>query len=142
MKKFINKKVAAIGAGLMLVAAALTGCGTDAATVDQNIKTEADKFNIQRTIVATNGITGDVIAYVEGRCSFELSDQRADFLCKVSDKGNTGEFRKYTAKVGDQDSIFIAMEEPVEVNKYHTKFVIRPQAILPEFDIQIGEDKD
>lgn len=137
----LNKKIAAIGAGLMLAAVALTGCGTDAATVDQNLKTEADKFNIQRTIVATSGITGEPIALVGGRCSFELSGQRADLLCKVGDKGKTGEFRKYTLKLGDQDSIFIAMEEPVEVNKYHTKFVIRPQAVLPEFDIQIGEDK-
>lgn len=138
----LNKKIAAVAAGMLMAAVALTGCGTDAATVDQNLKTEADKFNIQRTIVATSGITGEPIALVEGRCSFELSGQRADLLCKISDKGNNGEFRKYTLKLGDQDSIFIAMEEPVEVSKYHTKFVIRPQAALPEFDIQIGEDKD
>lgn len=137
----IMKKAAIAATAAIALAIGLAGCGTDAGTVDQNLKTEADKFNIQRTIVATNGITGDVIAYVEGRCSFELNGQRADFLCKVSDKGDTGEFRKYTAKIGDQDSIFIAMEEAVEVNKYHTKFVIRPQAILPEFDIQIGGDE-
>lgn len=137
----IMKRAAIAATGLIALAIALAGCGTDAQTVDTNLKTEADKFNIQRTIVATSGITGAPIALVEGRCSFELSGQRADLLCKISDKGNTGEFRKYTLKLGDQDSIFIAMEEAAEVNKYHTKFVIRPQAVLPEFDIQIGGDE-
>lgn len=139
----LTKKKSLAAAGAILSAFLLMGsaCSTDAATVDQNLKTEADKFNIQRTIVATNGINNSTIAYVEGRCSFTLKGNRADLLCKISDKGNTGEFRKYTLKVGDQDSIFIAMEEPAEVNKYHTKFVIRPQAMLPEFDIQIGGDE-
>lgn len=136
----MKKKISAALAGIAALVLVLTGCGTDAQTVDTNLKTEADKFNIQRTIVATSGITGAPIALVEGRCSFELDGQRADLLCKISDKGNTGEFRKYTLRLGDQDSIFIAMEEAAEVNKYHTKFVIRPQAVLPEFDIQIGGD--
>lgn len=124
-------------AGALVLGLTLAGCSSDADTVSRNIATEAEKFNVQRTVVATSGITGEAIAYVEGRCSFELSGARVDLTCKVSAE----EYRKYTIKLGDQDSVFIAMEKPIDVSEYHTKFVIRPQSIIPEFDIQIGEDE-
>ena len=136
--KFTKKK-AALALGAILGSFALMGaaCTSDADRVSENIAIEAEAFNVQRTIVAVNGITGENIAYVEGRCSFEASGKRFDLTCKYG----PDEYRKHTLIVGDQDSIYVAMEEPIDVSEYHTKIIIKPQNIIPEFDISIGEDK-
>lgn len=136
MKKAI-KKFGAIAAGLILATVALTGCESDADKVSENIAIEAEQFNVQRTIVATSGITGETLMYAEGRCSFEASGKRFDLTCKYG----PDEYRKSTFLFGDQDSIYVAMEKSIDVSEYHTKIVIKPQNIIPEFDISIGEDE-
>lgn len=137
MKKFINKKVAAILGGAAALALILTGCESDATVVDRNIATEAEQFNVQRTIIAINGITGETIAMVEGRCSFESSGRRFDLTCKYGPE----DYRKHTLILGDQDSVYVAMEKGIDVSEYHTKIILKPQNALPEFDIYIGEDE-
>lgn len=136
MKKAI-KKFGAIAAGLILATVALTGCESDADKVSENIAIEAEAFNVQRTIVATSGVTGANLLYVEGRCSFETSGKRIDLTCKYG----PDQYRKHTMLFGDLDSIYVAMEEPIDVSEYHTKIIVKPQNIIPEFDISIGEDE-
>ena len=41
----------------------VSGCTSDADMADQNIKTAAEQFEVQRTIVGINGITGKTIFY-------------------------------------------------------------------------------
>lgn len=133
-----NKKKAALTLAAIVGSFALMGaaCTSDADKVSENIAIEAEQFNVQRTIVATSGITGQNLLYVEGRCSFESSGKRVDLTCKYG----PDEYRKHTLLFGDQDSIYVAMEEPIDVSEYHTKIIIKPQNIIPEFDISIGED--
>lgn len=131
-----TSKKAAVGA-LALCMLALAGCASDADKVSENLATEAEKFNIQRTIVGVNGITGDTIFYAEGRCSFESSGRRFDVTCKYSED----EYRKHVFILGDQDSVVVTQEVAADVSEYHTKIVLKPQNLLPEFDILVGEDR-
>ncbi len=142
----LNKKILGVAAGLIIAGTALAGCSSvtttngesDADKVSENIALEAEAFQVQRSITATSGITGEVLFIAEGRCSFEYPGEgRVDAICKYG----PDEYRKHTFIIGDQDQVIIAQEKPIDVSEYHTKIIIKPQNIIPEFDISIGEDE-
>lgn len=129
-------KIGALAVGVAAAAALLTGCTSDADQASKNIATAAESFEVQRTIVGINGITGKTIFFAEGRCSFEYpSGGRVDVTCKYS----KDEYRKHVFILGDQDSVVVTQEKAIDVSEYHTRVVLKPQNILPEFDIQVGE---
>lgn len=140
------KTITTIGA-LLIAGVALTGCSnavttnngeSDADKVSENIALEAEAFQVQRTITATSGVTGEILFVAEGRCSFEYpSDNRVDAICKYG----PDEYRKHVFLLGDQDSVVISQEKPIDVSEYHTKIVIKPQNAIPEFGISVGEDE-
>jgi hypothetical protein len=133
-------KIAGVGLVFVLGTFALTGaaCSTDSTVVDENIKTAAEQFEVQRTIVGQSGIDGKVFLFAEGRCSFEYpSAHRVDVICKYG----PDEYRKHVVIFGDQDRVVITQEVAIDASEYHTRVVLKPQNIIPEFDIQVGEDK-
>lgn len=140
MKKAIIAGVIAI-AGII----GLAGCtatpdngNSDADKAAYNVSMEAESFQVQRTITALSGITGEVLFVAEGRCSFEYPENnRVDVICKYSED----EYRKHTFIIGDQDQVIIAQEEPIDVSEYHTKIIIKPQNLIPEFGLSVGEDE-
>jgi hypothetical protein len=134
LKKFTKLIIAGVVAGAAL--AGLTGCVSDADTADNNIKTAAEQFEVQRTIVGINGITGKTIFYAEGRCSFEQpTSRRFELVCKYG----PNEFRKQVFIMGDQDSVAITQEEAIDVSVYHTRIVLKPESLIPEFDLEVGK---
>lgn len=135
-----NKIITSIAA-LVLAGAALAGCTSDADKASENLSTAAETFEIQRTIIATNGITGKTMLFVEGRCSLESADSflagALEITCKISSDG----YVKHFYVPGDQDQVVITQEEPIDVSEYHTRVILKPQNLLPEFDIMLGEDQ-
>jgi hypothetical protein len=135
MRKNIIKGAAA----LALIATAgigIVGCTSDADKASENISTAAEQFEIQREVVVINGITGKTILYAEGRCSFEdLGSRRFDLTCKVA----ANEYTRNTVFIGDQDSVTITQAAPIDVSVYHTRIILKPENILPEFDIEVGK---
>jgi len=129
-KRFIG--VAAIAVATI---ALLSGCISDADTVDENIKVAAEQFEVQRTIVGINGISGDVIFYAEGRCSFEDYGERFDLICRYA----PDEYRKHVFMMGDQDSVVVTQEESIDVSVYHTRIILKPENLIPEFDLEVGK---
>lgn len=127
-------------AGLIAVAALFTlaACSSDADKASENISTAAEAFEVQRTIVGINGITGKTIFFAEGRCSFEYpSGGQVDVTCKYG----PSEYRKHVFILGDQDSVVVTQEEAIDVSEYHTRIILKPQNVIPEFDIMVGEDE-
>jgi hypothetical protein len=90
---------------------------------------------VQRTIVGINGITGETIFFAEGRCSFETSGRRFDVTCKYAEN----EFRKHVFILGDQDSVVVSQEKAFDVSVYHTRIILKPENLIPEFDLEVGE---
>lgn len=132
MKKIIALAILAVGAII------ISGCTSDADKASENISTAAEAFEVQRTIVATNGITGEIMLFAEGRCSFEYpSSGRIDITCKYG----PDDYRRHTYIRGDQDQVVITQEVGIDVSEYHTRIVLKPQNIIPEFDIMVGEDQ-
>lgn len=131
-----RKKPLIIAAVIAAAAFALTGCTSDADTANENIKTAAEQFEVQRTIVGINGITGNTLFYAEGRCSFEdMGGDRFDLICRYG----PNEYRKHVFFMGDQDSVTVTQEEPIDVSVYHTRIVLKPETIIPEFDLEVGK---
>ena len=133
------KKILAVISLVFLGLVGLTGCvtETDADVASTNIATAAEQFEVQRTFVGINGISQEVIFYAEGRCSFETGSGRFDVTCKYG----PDEYRKHVFILGDQDSVVITQEKPIDVSEYHTRIVLKPQNLIPEFDLEVGEDK-
>jgi len=135
-------------AGIAMALVALTGCAapvttsngeSDADKVRENIALEAEAFQVQRTINVIDGISGEITFTAEGRCSFEYpgDNGRVDAVCKYG----PSEYRTHTFIIGDQDKVIIAQEAAIDVSEYHTKVIIKPQNIIPEFGLSVGEDK-
>lgn len=127
-----------VGAALVAVAAmGLVGCTSDADKAGYNIAVAAEAFEVQRTIVGINGISGETIFFAEGRCSFEAVERRFDVTCKY----DADSYRKHVFILGDQDSVVVTQEKAIDVSEYHTRIILKPQNLIPEFDLQVGEDE-
>lgn len=119
----------------------INACGdSNADTVSQNISDEAEKFKVGRRIVVTNGITGKDVYRIEGRCSFEDKSDRIDVVCRDKTSGpKNRQFTKASVHLGDQDEWASVQLGPISVSEYRTKIIIRPEAIVPDFDLVTGD---
>ena len=113
----------------------LTGCGSNADTVSENISKEADKFKVGRRIVVTNNITDKVEFEVVGRCAFFDKGDRLDVICKDSPK----QFTKASIGLGDNNTWASVQLGTISVSEYRTKIIIRPTSIVPDLDLVTGE---
>lgn len=127
MKKIIISLIA-------LAALALTGCTSDADRVNENLSTDAEQFNVQRTIVFYNGITESYIAVVEGRCSIERNERWMQAVCKVG----PDQYTRDEVGLSDNVTYFVLQTKPVDANNYRKKIVLKPGNALPDFDVEVG----
>jgi hypothetical protein len=130
----VKKKIAAIAIALGLLFGA-TACGSDAKTASENVSKAADQFEVQRKIVGVNGITDKVAFEVEGRCSIEPEDRKLVVLCKHGDN----DYRKHYVGLSDNTYWVAEQMEGIDVSVYHTRIVIRPEAVIPDFDLEGGK---
>ena len=77
----MNKFFAAIVAVFALFT--LAACQDDAKVASYNISKAADNFEIDRRIVFYNGINGEYMLTIEGRCSIEDQTTQLEVTCKV-----------------------------------------------------------
>ena len=80
-------KIKLLAVGLMC-ATALVGCSRDAQVASRNLSHAADNFQLDRRIVFYNGVTGDYVLTIEGKCAFEaVSERKVDVTCKTQRHG-------------------------------------------------------
>lgn len=115
------------------IAAILSGCDNDARVASRNLSQAADSFEINRRIVFYNGITGEYMLSLEGRCSFDVSNtNKLDVTCKTGPK----EYKKHSLGLSDNVSFFSEQLDGKDVSVYHYKVVFKPQTILPDVDFK------
>lgn len=134
------KKAIAIGA-VALTALTLVGCNeTQADKASENLSIAADNFEVQRSIVGINGITGETIFLVEGRCSL-TRDGDLVVTCKHGeDENGEADLRKHYLGLSDNVTYVSTQLEGIDVSTYHTRIILKPQTIIPEFDIDLTSD--
>jgi hypothetical protein len=129
-----KSRILAAAAGIALTAVALAGCDSDSEVASRNISTAADNFEVQRLIVGINGITDTVLFSVEGRCSITRD---GDLV--VTCKHGPDDYRKHHLGLSDNVTFVSTQLEGIDVSVYHTRIILKPENILPGFDLSTGK---
>lgn len=127
------KKVIAIVAALALIGGA-TACESDADVASKNLSKDADNFKVPRRIVFYNGVTGDYILVIEGRCSLGNADKDGELsvTCKVGDD----QYKKHFLGLSDNVTYFAEQLEGKNVSVNHYKVIFKPSTIVPDPEIR------
>ena len=107
------------------------GCD-DAEIASYNLSKASDNFEIDRRIVFYNGITGDYMLTVEGRCSIVDQTTQLEVTCKTG----PNDHRKHFLGLSDNVTYFAEQLSPGDVSAYHHRITFKPQAIIPDFDFR------
>lgn len=109
----------------------LAACSSDADVASQNLSKAAEQFEINRRIVAINGITDKYLLVVEGKCSIEWPDgARADVICKLED----GSFVKHTVHLSDNVTVMSEQTNGTEVSTDQYRVIFKPEVLVPNVD--------
>lgn len=114
---------------------ALAGCESDAQMASYNISKAADMFEVDRRIVFYNGITGDYILSLEGRCSIKDSLGQLEVTCKTG----ANQFKKHFLGLSDNVTYFAEQLDSLGVSVYHYRVIFKPQTIVPNVDLEVGK---
>lgn len=116
--------------------AVLAGCTSDADKASENLSKAAEQFEVQRRIVGINGITDAPAFEVEGRCSIER-DGDLIVICKHG----PDDFRKHYVGLSDNTFYVATQIEGLDVDVYRTRIIIKPENIVPNFDLTTSGGK-
>lgn len=119
---------------LVVMVLLLAGC-TDADVASQNLSKAADTFQIDRRIVFYNGITGEYILVIEGKCSLGNADAPGELtvVCKVGDN----EYKKHFLGLSDNVTYFAEQIDGADVSVYQYKVIFKPTTIIPDIELSI-----
>ena len=117
----------------VLMAIVLAGC-TDASVASKNLSKAADMFELNRRIVFYNGITGEYMLSVEGRCSIKADgmDKQLEVTCKTGPEA----YKKHFLGLSDNVTYFSEQLESTNVDVYHYRVIFKPAAIIPDVDLE------
>ena len=124
------KKLTIIAAGLSLLG--LAACQDDAIVASQNISKAADNFEVTRKTVFYNGISGEYMLELVGRCSINDDMRQLEVTCKTG----PDEYVKHFLGLSDNVTYFAQQLEGVDVNVYHNRITWKPQQIIPDIDFR------
>lgn len=123
---------------LAFASIALVGCTSQADTVSENLSREADEFKVDRRITFINGITDEYLLTIEGKCSQVNEGKQIVVTCKIGDDS----YKKHFLGLSDNVTYVSEQIEGVDVDPYRYKVVFRPEAILPDIDLQTSDNPD
>lgn len=123
------KKVTILSA---LAAMALAACQDDAVVASHNISKAADNFEVTRKTVFYNGITGEYMLELIGRCSISDEGQQLEVTCKTGPDS----YVKHFLGLSDNVTYFAQQMEGIDVSVYHNRITWKPQSIVPDIDFR------
>jgi hypothetical protein len=119
---------------MAMVLVAVAGC-TDADVASQNLSKSADMFEITRRVVFYNGITGEYILVVEGRCS--IYSDNADHQLELTCKTGPNEYKKHYLGLSDNVTYFAEQIDGASVDEYRYRVIFKPETIVPDIDLEM-----
>ena len=124
-----------VGAGLALaLAVPLAACEPAADVAARNISTAADNFEVDRRVIFYNGITGQHILSIEGRCSLGNNDTplRMSVICKTGPNS----FKRHFLGLSDNVTFFAEQLEQSPASVYRNRVIWNPLAAIPAIEIR------
>ena len=133
----MNKKILISLFSLCTLLFTGSGC-SDADIASHNLSKDADNFKIERRIVFYNGITGDYMLSIEGRCSLGNNDpaKQLSVTCKTGEDA----YKKHFLGLSDNVTYFVEQIEARDVSVYNYKVIFKPSVIVPDIDVKAGID--
>ena len=119
---------------LILLSVLFAGCNTDANVASRNLSKAADMFELERRIVFYNGITGEYILTIEGKCSLSGSGAYLAVTCKTG----ADQYKKHFLGLSDNVTYFSEQLEQVSVSIYRYRVVFKPESIIPSVDLDLS----
>ena len=113
----------------------LSGCTDDAKVVSSNLSKAADMFEVDRRVNFLNGITDRYMLVIEGKCSINDQVNQLEVTCKTG--SNT--YKKHFLGLSDNVTYFVEQLESKGVSAYHYKVIFKPEAIIPDIDVEVSE---
>ena len=108
------------------------GSCSDAKVASLNVSTAARNFEIDRRIVFYNGVTGDYMLTIEGRCAIGNRRSRLEVTCKIGE----ADYRKHYLGLSDNVTYFAEQLSPGDVSAFHHRITFKPQVIVPDIDFR------
>lgn len=119
----------------LLLGVVLVGAGcSDADVASYNLSKDADYFKIQRRIVFYNGINGEYMLTIEGRCS--LGNQDPSGQLSVTCKTGEDQYKKHFLGLSDNVTYFVEQIDAKNVDANHYKVIFKPSVIIPDIDLK------
>jgi len=136
----ITKIMSVIVLGVMISASSfLSGCSTDADVASRNLSIAADSFQIERRIVFFDTWTDTYLLSIEGLCSIKSgAGTTGTEAVAVTCKTGQDEYKKHYLGLGGNVTYFSEQIREAEVNVYHYKVIFKPQSIVPDVDLSVG----
>lgn len=137
----LRNKIMASAAAAVVALTALTGCSTQADTVNYNLNQDAESFKLMRDIYAINGITDTVLLHVQGRCSLETSDSFLAGAVEITCKVEEDRFKKNFVYLSDNVTFSVEQMDSSDADPFHYVWLVRPETIVPEIDVQTSQNQ-
>lgn len=118
--------------------AAIGGCKSDADKTSENLSKAAENFEVRRNIVGINGITDKVLFEIEGRCSLEYGESMKNTLDVIC-KNGPDSYEKHYVGMSDNVTFVSTQLEGYDADEYRTRIILKPQNLIPDFDLQTGD---
>lgn len=116
---------------LLTIIAILAAC-TDADIASHNLSKAADMFELERRVVFYNGITGEYILTIVGRCSVQSRG-----MLSVTCKTGEDQYKKHYLGLSDNVTYFSEQLEPSAASVYRYRVIFKPATIVPDVDLRI-----
>ena len=133
------RKSGLVIAGVVILVAVVLGLQscTDAEVASRNLSKASDQFEVDRRVVFYNGITGEYMLVIEGRCSIKADtmDGQLEVTCKTGEDA----YKKHFLGLSDNVTYIVEQLEPKDVSTAHYRVVFKPQTILPDIDLRADE---
>jgi hypothetical protein len=113
----------------------LTACQDAATVANRNISKAADNFEVHRRVVFINGITGQYILTVEGRCS--LSAGETANSVRVTCKTGPDEYLRHQIGLSDNVTFLAEQLRDVKASEFRYRITFNPLAAVPDINARI-----
>lgn len=129
----MKKKLIAVAAVIVaLLGTTASACSDDADVASENLSKAADNFEIVRRIVFYNGITGNYMLVIEGRCSIRDEGNQLEVTCKIGKDA----YKKNFLGLSDNVTYFAEQIDAANVSVDHYRVSFKPEAIIPDIQKQ------
>lgn len=123
---------------ILLLFLFVSACSRDAQIASKNLSRASDMFEIDRRIVFYNGINGQYMLNIEGKCSILEEMGQLEVTCKIGDN----EYKKHFLGLSDNVTYFVQQLEPKGVSVYRHRVIFKPETIIPDVEVRTSERKE